>query len=166
MTESSRNIYMIARKAAGYTREHAAELLGVSCRCLADYEAGARTPPNDIAESMVDVYRAPQLALQHLRAINITARRILPDTEGQRLPEAVLTLISRIYAFADQHRDKQLIQIAADGVISETERAAFDQITEELDAIIQAAFAVAYHEGGNEDAFSASHTSILAEELA
>lgn len=99
---------------------------------------------------MVDVYRAPQLALQHLRSINITARRILPDTEGQRLPEAVLTLISRIYAFADQHRDKQLIQIAADGVISETERAAFDQITEELDAIIQAAFAVAYNDGGNE----------------
>lgn len=57
MTEGSRNIYMIARKAAGYTREHAAELLGVSCRCLADYEAGVRTPPNDIAESMVDVYR-------------------------------------------------------------------------------------------------------------
>lgn len=63
MMEGSRNIYKIARKAAGYTQEYAAELLGVSCRCLADYEAGARTPPNDIAESMVDVYRAPQLAL-------------------------------------------------------------------------------------------------------
>lgn len=150
MTESSRNIYMIARKAAGYTREHAAELLGVSCRCLADYEMGVRVPPNDIAESMVDTYQAPQLALQHLRSINATARRILPDMENRRLPEAVLTLISRIYAFADNHRDKQLIQIAADGVISPEERPEFDRITEELDAIIQAAFAVAYNEGGNE----------------
>ena len=150
MTESSRNIYMIARKAAGYTREHAAELLGVSCRCLADYEMGVRVPPNDIAESMVDTYQAPQLALQHLRSINVTAHRILPDVENRRLPEAVLTLISRIYAFADNHRDKQLIQIAADGVISPEERPGFDRITEELDAIIQAAFAVAYNDGGNE----------------
>ena len=152
MTDGSRNIYKIARKAAGYTQERAAELLGVSCRCLADYEAGIRTPPNDIAESMVDVYRAPQLALQHLRAINTTARQILPDTTAlQRLPEAVLTLISRIYTFADRHRDKQLIQIAADGVISDNERAEFDQITEELDGIIQAAFAVAYNDGGGND---------------
>ena len=150
MTESSRNIYMIARKAAGYTREHAAELLGVSCRCLADYEMGVRVPPNDIAESMVDTYQTPQLALQHLRSINVTAHRILPDVENRRLPEAVLTLISRIYAFADNHRDKQLIQIAADGVISPEERPDFDRITEELDAIIQAAFAVAYNDGGNE----------------
>ena len=150
MIDTSRNIYMIARKAAGFTREAAAAMLNVSVRCLADYESGIRTPPGDIVESMVDCYRTPHLALQHLRATNTTARRIIPDTAGQALPEAVLQLIGKIYAFADDHRDRQLIQIAADGVISPEERPDFDRITEELDAIIQAAFAVAYNEGGNE----------------
>lgn len=150
MMDCSRNIYMIARKAAGFTREAAAAMLNVSVRCLADYESGIRMPPGDIVESMVDCYRAPYLALQHLRATNATARRIIPDTAGQALPEAVLQLIGKIYAFADGHRDRQLIQIAADGVISDAERPAFDDIVRELDAIIQAAFAVAYNtEGGS-----------------
>ena len=148
MSERSRNIYAVARKAAGFTQEKAAELLSVSVRCLADYELDGRAPAGDIVERMVDIYQAPYLALQHLRATNATARRIIPDTEGQALPEAVLQLISKIYEFADQHRDRQLIQIAADGVISEDERPMFDRITEELDAIIQAAFAVAYNTKG------------------
>ena len=98
MMDCSRNIYMIARKAAGFTREAAAAMLNVSVRCLADYESGIRMPPGDIVESMVDCYRAPYLALQHLRATNATARRIIPDTAGQALPEAVLQLIGKIYA--------------------------------------------------------------------
>ena len=48
MQDISTNIYQSARKLAGLTRERAAELLNVSVRSLADYEAEARIPPNDI----------------------------------------------------------------------------------------------------------------------
>ena len=47
------NIYQNARKAAGLTQERAAELMGLSARSLADYEAGLRLPPNDVADRMV-----------------------------------------------------------------------------------------------------------------
>lgn len=51
------NIYQSARKIAGLTQERAAELLGLSARSLADYEAGLRLPPNDVADRIVEKIR-------------------------------------------------------------------------------------------------------------
>ena len=48
MQSDCMNIYQTARKVAGLTQERAAELLGLSPRTLADYEAGLRLPPNDV----------------------------------------------------------------------------------------------------------------------
>ena len=52
MPEEYMNIYKAARRAAGFTQEHAAELLGVSVRSVADYETGQRLPPNDVVDRM------------------------------------------------------------------------------------------------------------------
>ena len=51
------NIYQSARKIAGLTQERAAELLGLSARSLADYEAGLRLPPHDVADRIVEKIR-------------------------------------------------------------------------------------------------------------
>lgn len=142
MQNDCTNIYQTARKVAGLTQERAAELLGLSPRSLADYEAGLRLPPNDVADRMVTVYNSQLLAVQHLRNSTQLARDLLPDVQTMILPEAVLTLIDAVYAFADDKLDRELIDIARDGVISEDERERFNHVVDRIRAIAAAAIAV------------------------
>ena len=137
------NIYRTARKVAGFTQERAAELLNLSVRSLADYETGLRSPPNDVADRMVTVYNSQLLAVQHLRASTQFARNLLPDIPSMSLPEAVLTLVDAVYDFADDRLDRELIDIARDGVISADERERFDRVVEKIGAITAAAIALA-----------------------
>ena len=60
---------------------------------------------------------------------------------------AVIQLVNRIIGFADRNRDKELLQIADDGVIDEKERPTYDQIVRELNDIISAAYTLRYAEG-------------------
>lgn len=143
MQDDCTNIYQTARKIAGLTQERAAELQGLSVRSLADYETGARIPPNEVVERMVTVYNSQLLAVQHLRNSAQFARAILPAALPMRLPEAVLTLVDAVYDFADDHLDRELIDIARDGVISEDERERFARVVEKIQAITSAAIALA-----------------------
>lgn len=139
MQENCKNIYQSARKIAGFSQERAAELLGLSPRSLADYEAGARVPPNDVADRMVTVYNSQLLAVQHLRNCTQFARDLLPEVRPMALPEAVLTLIDAVYDFADDRLDRELIDIARDGVISADERERFDRVVDKIRTITAAA---------------------------
>lgn len=139
MQTNDRNIYQVARKAAGLTQERAAELLNLSVESLRAYETGGRMPPSDVVEAMIDLYGVPVLAIQHIRASAAMARALLPEVQEMGLPQAAMRLISRIYQFADLHRDRALMRIAEDGMIDENEKPEFDQITEDLDRIMQAA---------------------------
>lgn len=143
MQNDCKNIYQNARKVAGLTQERAAELLGLSVRSLADYESGLRLPPNDVADRMVTAYNSQLLAVQHLRASTRFARELLPDVGEMALPEAVLTLVDAVYSFADDRLDRELIDIARDGVISEDERERFDHVIDKIRDITAAAIALA-----------------------
>ena len=143
MQNDCANIYQSARKIAGLTQERAAELLGLSPRSLADYESGLRLPPNDVADRMVTAYNSQLLAVQHLRNSTQFARDLLPDVQTMALPEAVLTLVDAVYSFADDRLDRELIDIARDGVISADERERFDRVIDKIRAITAAAIALA-----------------------
>lgn len=142
MQNDCRNIYKTARQVAGLTQERAAEMLGISVRSLADYELGIRVPQNYVVDGMVTVYNSQLLGIQHLRESANMARNLLPDVQEMRLPEAVLTLIDAIYDFADDRVDRELIDIARDGVITEEERERFDCIVEKIQTITSAAMVV------------------------
>lgn len=143
MQNDCTNIYQSARKIAGLTQERAAELLNLSVRSLADYEAGQRLPGNDVVTDMVTVYNSQLLAVQHLRNSSRFARDLLPDVKEMALPEAVLTLVDAVYSFADDRLDRELIDIARDGVISADERERFDHVIDKIRAITAAAIALA-----------------------
>lgn len=143
MQNDCTNVYQSARKIAGLTQERAAELLGLSPRSLADYESGLRLPPNDVADRMVTAYNSQLLAVQHLRNSTQIARDLLPDIKEMALPEAVLTLVDAVYSFADDRLDRELIDIARDGVISEDERERFDHVIDKIRDITAAAIALA-----------------------
>lgn len=132
------NIYKTARLKAGKTQEGAAEAIGVSVESIKAYEGYNRLPPNDVVDRMCIVYDALYLAYQHNR-IASGEIKVVPEIQVLDLPRASIQLINKVIRFAEQHRDRELLQIAEDGVIDESERDMFNDIVAELDGIIQAA---------------------------
>ena len=141
MPENYTNIYQSARRAARLTQEQAAELLEISVESVKAYETGQRLPGNLTVVRMTQVYEAPWLALEHLRA-STAPLGVLPEVRVQSLPTAVIALINRAADFRDHHR--QLLRIAEGGIIDEDERAVFEDIAGELEGLISAAYSVIY----------------------
>ena len=86
---------------------------------------------------MCIVYDALHLAYQHTR-LTSNQIQVVPDIDVVDLQTATIRLVNRVLEFADKNRDRQLLQIAEDGVISEEERPLFDQILRDLEALIKA----------------------------
>ena len=141
MPEEYRNIYKICRKSAGFTQEAAAERLGISVESLRAYETGQRVPPDEVVETMSDLYNALHLIVRHVRERNAMYSRVVPEASAK--------LTNRIYAFADSHADRRLMQMAEDNVIDSAERPEFDAIMEDLQGIVEAAMAVRYAKQGH-----------------
>ena len=143
MLTNGPNIYQAARKESCLTQEQAAERLEVSETTVKAWEQGARVPDNETVARMAELYGTPWLALEHLRSAGSTLG-VLPEVTVQSLPTAAITLINRVLDFAERHRDRQLLRIAEDGIIDETERPDFDDICRDLDGIVGAALQVKY----------------------
>lgn len=144
------NIYRSARLRTGLTVEAWAEKIGCAPDTVYAYESGERTPSNYMVREMMIAADYDGLAYLHImRTAGILD--VLPTTDvGVPLPQAAIRLINRVLAFADSRRDKQLLQIAEDGVVSDDERVIYNDILEELEDIIAAAYQVRYadEEGG------------------
>lgn len=131
-------IYRTCREQAGLTQEQVAEGLNCSVRQLARYEAGEAPVPDDIAYQMVVLYDSQLLAVQHLRLVSHVAAEILPPVTVLDLPRAAIRIINLVRKFAERHRERELLDIAEDGVISPEERPLFDQIMAELQELVRA----------------------------
>lgn len=146
MQNGSSNIYQTARKASGLTQEAAAERLALSVESLRAYETGQRIPGNDIVARMCAVYDTQFLGVQHLQLSAALLPVCIQEARPERLELATIKLVNRIIAFANRHRNDQLLAIAEDGLIDEEERPQFLAIAAELDEIIRAALALRYTE--------------------
>lgn len=132
------NIYKTARKKAGLTQEKAAAAIGVSVESLKAYEAYSRLPSFDVVGLMCIVYDAMYLAYQH-DWIASGEIKVVPEVQVLDLPRASIQLINKVVRFAETHRDRELLQIAEDGVIDESEKELFSQIMADLDELVRAA---------------------------
>lgn len=137
MQNDCTTIYLSARRAAGYTREKASEMIPCSVRSLANYESGASIPPNDIVERMVVVYNAQYLAYQHLHETNALAASIVPQLEQRNVMEIVVRLFNRMKKLDRKGSVERLMEIAEDGQIDQGERAEFEEIMADIQALIQ-----------------------------
>ena len=133
-----------ARADAGLTQEQAAEAVDVSLESWKAYEYGLRVPPVAVVIRICEAMDAPWLALEHLRQIGGPLGVLPEQITVQALPTAAITLINRVLDFAEHHRDRQLLRIAEDGVIDDTERPEFEDIVRDLDGIVGAALQVKY----------------------
>lgn len=145
METEYRNIYRRARTAAGLTQERWAEILGISVDSVKAYEAGKTIPPDEIALGMSEAAGQQIYCYWHLLNKSRVAGQILPEVERRTLPEAVLTLLVRVQDF-QRGGLQDLLRLAADGKIDQTETLAFGEALGELDGLIRAAYELQYAE--------------------
>ena len=142
MSQVYRNIYQIAREATGLTQEKAAELIDVSVESIRAYETDRRIPPDKVVIKMIEVYGCQYLAYQHLKTSAEVGQKYMPNIELRDLPSAILKLQKEVTDFI--RRKDELIDIACDGVIDESERPVFESIVNELDDVVEAIMALKF----------------------
>ena len=144
MDTTSMNMYARCRHRAGMTQEQWAEALHLSVDAIRRYEGGARTPSCWVVKQMIDVSGYEALALQHICATTEPLGVVQDVQAGVPLSEAVLRLVNLVYRFGAHHKDRQLMDIAEDGIITPDERDDYDAILDDLRDIIAAAQQVRY----------------------
>ena len=137
MPENFRNIYKIARRAAGYTQEAAAEMMNLSVESLRAYETGRRIPAGDVVLQMVFCYNAQRLAVQHLQETSVLFNSVVPRLEERSMLEVAVRIYNRLRSFQEDNRLERLLAIAEDGLIDDQERPEFEAIIADLRQIIQ-----------------------------
>lgn len=143
------NIYRACRVKTRLTQEAWAERIGVSVESVKRYELGHSVPSNRTVVAMINESGYEALAIQHL--INTSqSLDVLPGVAVDvPLSQAAIRMINRVRAFTRTHRDVQLLEIAEDGIVSDAERPLYNDILEDLQELISAAYRVRYaNEGG------------------
>lgn len=123
------------------SREGAAELLGVSVSSLADYELGiTKVIPVDKVVLMAELYGAPELKAWYCAEECPIGRGFpMPSAELSSVERTTMQLLKQLRESDVQNVKDTLIDITADGVISEDERVDLTRILEYLDGLIKAA---------------------------
>lgn len=135
------NIYSKYRRMAGLTQERAAEHLGISVDSLKGYEYDKRVPNNDIAKQMCLLYGDMRLAYDHL-VHSSAGEMILEKIDEKDLCCSVLGLINELNNSDTVQR--MMIEISADGVITEDEEDDWEIVEEQLRALIKSSYEVLF----------------------
>lgn len=138
------NVYFRARKKAAmsndrlYSRENAAELLGISPYTLADYELGnIKVVPVDKVVLMADLYNAPELITGYCK-YECPVHGFMPlATEEKNLQGIALRLLKGLNENDMQELKKSMVDILEDGQVTENEIADFERILERLDSLAE-----------------------------
>ncbi len=113
------NLYLLKRKEMGWSREYAAEQIGISDDKLERIENEKQLPnPQDVL-IMSDVYQAPELCNYYCHRDCEIGRQYVPEVPKAELPGIILRLLDSVYAVQDI--EKILVKITADDVIEESE---------------------------------------------
>lgn len=114
------------------SREGAAEELGIDRRRLAKIELGSTVPYQEEVLLMADCYRSPDLKGNFCREMCPLGKN-MPKIENENLDRISLRALS---SFRKINEAKELLlDITADGIISEEERPDLDKIITTLDEI-------------------------------
>lgn len=134
------NVYFRARKDAAmyneklFSREGAAELLGISVSTLADYELGnTKVVPVDKVMLMADLYNAPELKYGYCKYECPIGKTMPLATKAKSIEGIALRMIQEFDADKLKTMKNSLVSIAADGVISENEKPELESILHKLD---------------------------------
>lgn len=138
-TKAADNQFCIARlEAAKYnerllSKEGASELLGVSVSTLSDYELGiTKSVPPDMVLKMSDLYNAPELRNYYCREM-CPLGCDMPALELEDLDRITVRAMASLRNVAGAK--ESLLDITADGIITDEEKPALKKILATLDDI-------------------------------
>lgn len=142
MMKENENIYYKARKYAAiyneklYSREGAAELLGLSVSTLADYELGiTKVVPVDKVVLMADLYNCPELKCKYCKKECPIGKCLPIATQFKAIESSVLKLVKELDSGNTDQIKKKIIDISADGIISDEEKPVLKEIIGNLDRL-------------------------------
>ncbi|MCR5404678.1 MAG: helix-turn-helix domain-containing protein [Butyrivibrio sp.] len=132
--KENKNIYFEAREEAGLTRAAASELIGTITESrLEKLETGKTTVvPEDVVD-MANAYKRPDLCNYYCTHECRIGRDSVPEVKSSSLSEIVLGMLAALNSLDAQKN--RLIDITADGVISDDELPDFISIQKQLDQI-------------------------------
>ena len=140
----NKNVYFQARKRASvsnpklFSRESAAEMLGISPYTLADYELGStKVVPVDKVMLMADLYNAPELITGSCR-YECPIHGFLPlATEEKNIQGIALRILKGFDETELRNIKRDLIDISEDGTISDDEVPKLKEILESLEKMAE-----------------------------
>ena len=140
----NKNVYFQARKRASvsnpklFSRESAAEMLGISPYTLADYELGStKVVPVDKVMLMADLYNAPELITGYCR-YECPIHGFLPlATEEKNIQGIALRILKGFDETELRNIKRDLIDISEDGTISDDEAPKLKEILDSLEKMAE-----------------------------
>ena len=137
-TKENKNIYHKTRESLQLTREAAGELLeSITPERIEKIENERSLPHPDEVLVMADKYKQPSLCNYYCANQCPIGRQYVPEVKAKDLSQIVLELLASLNS-ASKQKDR-LIEITADGEISDDQMEDFVSIQEELERISVAA---------------------------
>ena len=131
-TKENKNIYQISRETAELTREAAAEKLTfISSDRIEKIENEKSNPHPDEILAMADCYKNPSLCNYYCSHECPIGQKYVPEVAAKDLSVITLEMLSTLNTLSKE-KDR-LIDIAADGKITEDEIPDFKNIKENLE---------------------------------
>ena len=132
--KENKNIYFEAREAAGLTRAQASELIGTISESRLEKLETDKTAivPEDVVD-MAIAYKKPELCNYYCTHECRIGKDTVPEVKNSSLSEIVLGMLAALNSLDAQKN--RLIDITADGVISDDELPDFVNIQKQLDQI-------------------------------
>ena len=133
-TRENKNIYQTTREALHLTRETAGELLeSIPPERIEKIESERSLPHPDEVLTMAEKYKQPGLCNYYCANQCPIGQEYVPEVKIKDLSQIVLEMLASLNSM--NRRKDRLIEITADGVISDDELEDFIRIREELERI-------------------------------
>lgn len=133
-TKENKNIYHLTREALRLTRETASELLEtISPERIEKFENERSLPHPDEVLTMAEKYKQPSLCNYYCANQCPIGQQYVPEIKSRELSQIVLEMLASLISM-DRRKDR-LIEITADGAVTDDELEDFVSIQEELERI-------------------------------
>ena len=127
------SVYRKCREDAGLTRDRASELLEwISPDRIDRIERGSEPHPDEVLR-MAECYKRPELCNYYCTHNCQIGQKLIPEVQDKDLANIVLELLNTLNTL--DKKKNRLIEIAADGTITEDEYQDFAAIQKQLESV-------------------------------
>lgn len=132
--KANKNLYQLTREELGLSREKASEQLqGIQPDRIEKIENERSLPHPEEVLIMAQGYKAPQLCNYYCAKDCPIGQQYVPEIKSRELSQITLEMLASLNSM--NRKQERLIEITADGEISEDEIEDFVKIQEELERI-------------------------------